>query len=154
MRRTAMSIHLRLLFLGAVVALTALAVGVVTAGAETPAATQPAAPAATTQPVAPATAAKAPAPALEAGMRAFIEPETGQLGTPAEMPVVTEDATKVAQEPVLVHMPDGSDMLELNGAFADYAIIKLDANGKKVVSCVEDPKAAQQAPPAPQREDR
>jgi hypothetical protein len=150
-----MSLQLRLLFFGAVVALTALAVGVVTAGAETPAATQPAAAAATTQPVAPATAAIAPgATAVEAGMRAFIEPETGQLGTPAEMPAVTEDATKVAQDPVLVHMPDGSDMLELNGACTDYAIIKLDANGKKVVSCVEDPKAAQQAPPAPQREDR
>ena len=35
------------------------------------------------------------------------------------------------------------------------AIRLLRANGKKVVRCVEDPKAAlQQTPPAPQREDR
>ena len=56
---------------------------------------------------------------------------------------------------VLTVLPDGSEMLELNGTIEDYTIIQLDANGQKVVRCVEDPKAAAQPlPPAPQREDR
>jgi hypothetical protein len=154
-----MSLHLRLLVLGAVVALPALAVGVVTAGAETPAAAQPAvAPAVNPQPVAPATAGKAPgATALESGLRAYIEPETGKLGMPAVIPAPSpeEEAAKTAEEPVLIHMPDGSDMLDLRGTMQDYIVIQLDANGGKAVRCVEDPKAAVHAPPpAPQREDR
>jgi hypothetical protein len=145
-----MRFHLRLLLLGVFAALTVMAVGVITAGAETPATAQPAA---TPQPA----PAADKATALQPGMRAFIEPETGKLGQPAVVPALTpeEEAAKPANEPVLVHMPDGSDMLELNGAIQDYMVIKLDANGNKVVNCVEDPKAALQTPPpAPQREDR
>jgi hypothetical protein len=154
-----MSLHLRLLVTGVVIALTAMAVGVVTAGAETPAARQPAvAPAASTQSVAPAAAEKAlGATALDPGMRAFIEPETGMLGVPAVIPAPTpeENASKTAEEPVLIHMPDGSDMLDLRGTMQDYMVIQLDPNGRQVMRCVEDPKAAQQTPPpAPQREDR
>lgn len=155
MRRTAMSLHLRLLLLGVAVALTVMAVGVLTAGAETPATAQPAA---TPQP-APTAADQAPgASALAPGLRVFIEPETGKIGPPAVIPALTpeeEAALKTAAEPTLVHMRDGSDMLELNGSIQDYTVIKLDANGNKVISCVENPKAAMQTPPpAPQREDR
>ncbi len=134
-------------------ALAILAAGVLAAGADAPATTPPAA---TPQP----TPAAAPAPgatALQPGMRAFIEPETGKLGPPTAVPALAPEdgATKPANAPVLVHMPDGSDMLELNGSIEDYVIIKLDANGNKIVDCVEDPTAAIQAPaPAPQREDR
>ena len=88
-------------------------------------------------------------------MRAFIDPETGLItSTPPPGAIVPEEARP---EPVLeqVTLPDGSVMMDLKGTLQDYMVLQLDANGKKVVRCVEDPKAAlQQTPPAPQREDR
>ncbi len=90
-------------------------------------------------------------------MRAFIEPETGKLGMPAELPapVVATEAAQPSEQPVLIHMPDGSDMLDLRGTIQDYTVIQVDPSGRTVLRCVTDPQAAVQAPPpAPKREER
>jgi hypothetical protein len=88
-------------------------------------------------------------------LRAFIDPETGLIGPPAGQPMPEETVSKPAAEAVLTVLPDGSEMLELNGTIEDYMIIQLDADGQKTFRCVEDPKAVLQVPPPkPQREDR
>ena len=117
-----------------------------------------AAPSNTTAPVAGTTqqtaAAAQPttAPSMDAGMRAYIDPETGQLTSIP--PAGTEQP--VQADPVLlqVRLPDGSYMLDQKNAPEDYLILKLDANGNKVVECSQDPTKALQTPPAPKREDR
>jgi hypothetical protein len=159
MRRTAMSLQLRHLMCGAAIAMTTLAAGVVTSRAETPPATPAAAaPAACTTPAPPVAAATLPGGnAVEPGMRAFIEPETGKLGPPSvtSTAVPGEESAPPAAAPILVHMPDGSDMLDLQGTMQDYTVIQLDASGRVETRCVQDPNAAARPlPPAPQREDR
>ena len=116
------------------------------------------APAPAVTPPTPAAPPVAPAQpsAIEAGMRAYIDPETGLL---TSLPTASQTLAppSVESEPVLQEeiLPDGSVMIDLKGTLQDYLILQLDANGQKVVRCVEDPKAALQAPPqAPQREDR
>lgn len=95
---------------------------------------------------------------LAPGMRAYIDPETGQIGVPSVLPALTPEETaelQALQPPVETVLPDGSVMLELNGNCQDYFMIELDANGQKVTRCIQDPKAVTQTlPPAPQREDR
>ncbi len=114
--------------------------------------------------VTPATApAASPAPAVqpietpaEAGMRAYIDPETGLI-TSQPSGVQPVEISSDKEPPVLVPeiRPDGSLLLDLKGTVEDFMVLQLDANGKKVMRCVEDPKAALQTPPAtPQREDR
>lgn len=153
-----MSPHGRLLLLGAAVALAVGLAGLNPAGAEPPGPAQPAPVATPASPPSPVSAAPGQdASAVAPGLRAFIDPETGTLGPPVEMPALApaDGVTPPAAQAVLTVLPDGSEMLELNGTIEDYTIIQLDANGRQVVRCVEDPKAAAQTlPPAPQREDR
>ena len=112
---------------------------------------------ATVQP-APVVATPAPAPA-EAGMRAFIDPETGQLGHGTVLPEITpaEDAVlnERSSEPVVTVFPDGSAMVELNGTCQDFLVIELDANGNKTVGCKQDHAHVATTPAAaPQPQDR
>ena len=99
-----------------------------------------------------AAAAQPTMASMDAGMRAYIDPETGQLTSIP--PAGTEQP--VQADPVLlqVRLPDGSYMLDQKNAPEDFLILKLDANGNKVVECTQDPTKAMQTPPAPKREDR
>jgi hypothetical protein len=106
-----------------------------------------------------APAAAATPGAAEAGMRAFIDPETGTIGVPSPLPALTPEESKyiesqIQQEPVETIYPDGSAKVELNGHGQEYFIMQLDANGKPVARCVEDPKAALEKTPTAQPKDR
>ncbi|OGF11206.1 MAG: hypothetical protein A2W00_10135 [Candidatus Eisenbacteria bacterium RBG_16_71_46] len=106
-----------------------------------------------------APAAVAPAPvAGEAGMRIFLDPETGAIGpppvgslSPAPEGAIEEPSANLREQ----MLPDGSVMIDLQGQFQEYTIIQLDANGRRIVRCATDPAAAMRpAPaPAPQREE-
>ncbi len=120
-----------------------------------------------TQPVAatPVLAAKTPAPAIErapavspqaapgqAGMRAYIDPETGMLGPP------TADQAALAGQDVIIdsgeglveeRLPNGAVKMDLQGQFQEYAIMQLDANGHLVMRCIPNPKVALQNGVAP-----
>lgn len=171
MKRTAIVLHHRLLFLGVLVLLAAGAMGTLAAGAEvetagkrvaaSAAGPQAAPDPATLAPAVAATTEKGPdATPLDPGMRAFIDPETGQLGAPPVLPPLTpEEQASLNPEsdlqPVQITLPDGSVMVDLKGTCQEYSVMQLDADGRKVVRCVHDPKTALQNPaPAPQREDR
>jgi hypothetical protein len=134
----------------------------VAAVAQTPAA--PAAPVTRTE--AATTNAATPTVAGEAGMRIFRDPVTGEIGPPPadagaqmESAVVPIDDAGLLQ----VRLPDGSYMVDLQGRFQESMVMQIDANGNRVVRCVDDPKKAFQqkpmlvapvAPQAPVREDR
>ena len=91
-----------------------------------------------------------------AGMRIFLDPETGEIGPPTaaatglETEANSEDMTGLQQ----VQLPDGSYMVDLQGRFEESMVIQLDANGHRVVSCTRDVKKTLAHPPTPQREDR
>lgn len=80
-----------------------------------------------------------------AGMRAYIDPETGQLGTPASLPPLSIEEKALlepAQTPREVVLPDGSVMLELNGTGQEFTVMHLDAAGNRTVQCVQNAPAA------------
>jgi hypothetical protein len=107
-----------------------------------------AAAAALTRPQAAATVPGTPA-AAGAGMRAYIDPETGQLGTAPALPAPTEEEKALlepTQPPREVVLPDGSVMLELNGACQEFTVMQLDADGQRSVQCVQDPQTALRSP--------
>lgn len=94
-------------------------------------------------------------PQAEAGMRVYLDPETGTIGSmpPAEaMPAAPGPEPKLE----LVTFPDGSAMVDLKGTGQEYFILQLDAAGNRTVLCTQDPKnvTAPVAPAAPKREDR
>ena len=131
-----------------------------TCSASKVAATAPATPAPTVPQAATSTSTTTTgaAPAA-AGMRAYIDPETGVLGGPGALPPLTEEEMKllepeVQEEPVETVLPDGSVILDLKGHGQEYFILQLDANAQRVVRCVEDPKTALQSVPKTQPEDR
>jgi hypothetical protein len=121
-------------------------------------AVQQAAPSSTTAPVACATqqtVATQPTTApMDAGMRVYLDPESGQITSIPPADAVLPADLPVEAEMQQVRLPDGSYMLDSKNGPQDYLIMKLDANGKKVVECTQDPTKALQTPPAPQREDR
>lgn len=89
--------------------------------------------------------------AAAAGMRAYIDPETGQLGTPASLPPLSTEEKALlepAQAPREVVLPDGSVMLELNGTGQEFTVMHLDAAGNRTVQCVQDPAAVASTAPA------
>lgn len=117
---------------------------------------------ATSSPVATAAAApatKAVAPG-EAGMRAYIDPETGRIGmapSPASVPddafpILTDSGDGLVNET----LPDGSHRIDLQGRFQDYAVIRIGADGQRIISCVKNPKLVEREAPAstPQPEER
>jgi len=114
----------------------------------------------TPAPSTPGVASTAPnAVPSDAGMRAFIDPETGTIGGPGALPPLTEEEAKlllpeIQEEPVETVLPDGSVMVDLKGHGQEYFILQLDANGQRVVRCLQDPKTALQTVPTSQPQDR
>jgi hypothetical protein len=105
-----------------------------------------------------ATPASAPVAAGTAGLRIYLDPETGVLGGPANGAALANDIDPLndsVEGLTEVRMPDGSYMLDMKGRFAEYAMIQTDANGKRVFRCVGSRKELLQPAPAPApREDR
>ena len=137
-----------LLVAGALVATTAVAWGDPASCASQAAGKSCCAARVAAQPAPASEAVNAPAPAA-AGMRAYLDPETGLIGgmgpvDPAEVQDV--QAAPVLREEVL---PDGSVMLDLQGTMQDFYIMQIDADGNRVVRCVENPAKAIAETPAP-----
>jgi hypothetical protein len=85
----------------------------------------------------------------EAGMRAYLDPETGMIGPPnAEQrrsipsPTSTIDFSKIPVQ----RMPDGSIMVENPGLTEEYVIMTIGADGKRRMTCVSDPSLVPGAP--------
>jgi hypothetical protein len=89
----------------------------------------------------------APAPALAAaGMRAYRDPETGLVGGTGPLPAIGRDGLpKLDDAPTdlpQVQLPDGSWLMDLQGWFQDYAVLRLDGQGHRVMTCTPHPRAA------------
>ncbi len=86
---------------------------------------------------------RAPAPG-QAGMRAYIDPETGTLGGPVTdaglggSNVIIDSGEGLVEE----RLPNGAVKIDLQGQFQEYAVMQLDANGHPVMRCVPNPKLA------------
>jgi hypothetical protein len=101
------------------------------------------------------TAAAALAPATvtaSQGMVVAIDPETGRLGMPtaeqlgALLPAGSLQLSPSERTGLLrtsaglaaVRRADGSVMIDLQGRFMDYSVVRLDANGRPRLGCVDD----------------
>jgi hypothetical protein len=161
MRRTGTPLRLSLLVAGVLVLLATAALFVVrTPGpartaspAAAPAvAVRPAPPAAQPVAVAPArraTARRAPAAAASpaaasASLGAYIDPETGTFGAPPAPMLQPEAAMAPVEEPYVVTLPSGAEML-VNSP-PDYVVASIDANGRRVIRTVSDPRQARLVP--------
>jgi hypothetical protein len=104
----------------------------------------------TRQPAAHVSAAPKPtAPAVQrlpgtAGLRAYIDPETGTFGAPSPEVLRAEAANRnlqaVEETAQVVVLPSGAEMLV--GGPPDYVVAQRDANGKLVIRTVTDPRQA------------
>ena len=86
------------------------------------------------------------APYGSAGMVVGIDPETGKLGLPTKAqraaldraaslsPAVDRSGTGLT----VIHKPDGSLMVDLQGHFQDYAVVRIAPDGTKSESCVQE----------------
>ena len=86
-----------------------------------------------------------------AGMVVAIDPETGELTAPSAEQAAELQAQIVQPEEgvaTTTQMPDGSTRLNLNGTSIDYATIHIDASGKRVFGCTQNPNAANLPAPA------
>src|SRR5262245_32880497 len=147
MRRTATAFH-PLRFGGALVVIASICAWDGTQACEsksTSACAAKAATAASAAVTAPATVATTPAAAptatapAEAGMRAYLDPESGGVIVGVPIPgeeIAPEQAPPQLQEEVL---PDGSVMMDLKGTGQEYMILQVDAAGERSVRCVQDP---------------
>lgn len=82
----------------------------------------------------------------ESGMLVGIDPETGRIGKPpaelrerlqATLPDPALDRSMEGIE--LIHKPDGSIMADLKGRFADYTVVRITPEGRKIEACVQGP---------------
>ncbi|MGH9398920.1 MAG: post-PEP-CTERM-1 domain-containing protein [Thermoanaerobaculia bacterium] len=97
-----------------------------------------------------------PATQPRAGLRAFRDPETGELRapTPGESAALAraEAETAPAEEPifeVIVH-PDGMKTVDLRGAFAASIVVTRNPDGSLTLRCVSaGPRAGDAAPARP-----
>jgi hypothetical protein len=77
----------------------------------------------------------------EAGMRVYVDPETGQLtSTPVtpEQRAQAESSEAFRQDDTglrVVHMPDGSSMMDLQGRFEQATAAQVTAEGKLQTYC-------------------
>jgi hypothetical protein len=91
--------------------------------------------------------------ALSSGMVIAVDPETGELGMPTaaqlgrEMSI--EDAQAYARqirsELLTINHPDGSSTLIHDERLADYAVIRIEPDGRKTFVCVHGEQAAHHA---------
>lgn len=89
-------------------------------------------------------------PVVVDGLRAFLDPETGLLGGPiGDLSVPQDYAQATVANPLLVpvRLPDGSEMLDLQGTLLDYMVLQIDPLGHRTMLCVPAP--ALIAAPAP-----
>jgi hypothetical protein len=71
-------------------------------------------------------------------MRVSIDPETGRLIAPGPEDSRLEPLGRMpAFLPPVVHMPDGSLMMDLTGIYLTNAIVSIGWDGRPVLSCVE-----------------
>jgi hypothetical protein len=102
-------------------------------------------------------------PAAAPGMRAYVDPATGQLLDAPPVGVAPEptpapldrSGAGLAESPA----PGGGVMLDLQGRFQDFSYVRLGPDGRWVFGCTEDASSlrralATQAKPAPALEDR
>lgn len=96
------------------------------------------------QPAAPATTE----PYAAAGMIVGKDPETGRIGkpTPAQRAEIERGAAlaspaldRSGEGLTVVHRADGSKMVDLQGRFQEYTVVRIGPDGKKTQVCVQGP---------------
>ena len=75
---------------------------------------------------------------MGAALRAYIDPETGTFGAPPPGMARPDVAMAPAEEPYVVALPGGAEML-VNSP-PDYVVATIDANGRRVIRTVPDPR--------------
>lgn len=105
---------------------------------------------ATARKSAPVTATKKGAP-IEAGMRAYIDPETGTFTSLPEVSAIGTDGIPGDVAVVLVEtpLPGRGYTIDLQGTLQDYSILHIDAKGNRHQSCTKDPRTALKCVHAP-----
>ena len=118
-------------------------------------ATKPAATKAAPQPVA-QSEVLTPVPNIAgtAALRAYLDPETGTITTirPIGFEQVQIDPLNDSDEGLVQQvLPNGSVMIDLQGRYQEYMVVRLDANGRRVFQCEKNPAVLKQllSTPAP-----
>jgi len=81
-------------------------------------------------------------------MRAFLDPETGELiqghlpPSKADSQEIQEALSRSTDGLVTVEHPDGSMSVHLQGRFQNASVARIDSSGKLHLSCVDSPEAA------------
>jgi len=93
------------------------------------------------------------------GMRIFRDPETGEIGPPSAENLRRLAAESGSPQDLNLHqypLPNGGWAADMDASQnLESVVMQIDKNGKRVVRCVKDEKAAHQHPvQAPVREDR
>ncbi len=90
------------------------------------------------------TPAAAPVAPAQGGLRAFLDPETGQItGSIAPMSPTLDMVPTVSRESLVpVTLPNGSVMVDLQGTGEEYYVLRVDALGRRRVFCVQDARLA------------
>lgn len=92
---------------------------------------------------APRTASSPAAPQLEIlpfapAMRVSIDPETGRLLAPGPEASRLEPLGRMPENlPPVIHLPDGSLMVDLTGIYLTNAIASIGWDGRPALSCIE-----------------
>lgn len=105
---------------------------------------------ATARKSAPATATRKSAP-TEAGMRAYLDPETGTFTSLPEGAAIGTDGIPGDVAVVLVEqpLPGRGYIMDLQGSLQDYSVLHIDAKGHRHTGCTKDPRTALKRVPAP-----
>jgi hypothetical protein len=107
---------------------------------------------------APSATAAAPAVATTpaaAGIVVGIDPETGRLGMPTAAQMLELSAAertgllRTSEGLTEVQLPDGSWMVDLQGRFQVFSVVRLDPRSGRVFTCVDEEKALARALVAP-----
>ena len=83
-------------------------------------------------------------PVGSAGMVVGIDPETGRVGMPSRefKDAMRDDPRGPAMSRSMdglrvIHKPDGSKMVDLQGRFQEYTVVRITPDGRKEQTCVE-----------------
>jgi len=103
---------------------------------------------------APRVAPRDAAPAAP-GMIAAIDPATGRIGPPSAAQRAAAERARVASalgpafaldrsgdDLEIVRLPDGAEMVRLNGRFMEHVVARVDASGRIVTDCAQGPDVA------------